>query len=43
MIVVEDFPYAGTNFTRDPDLPLPEGDDWDEELGMILFSIFMYL
>ena len=33
LIVVEDWPYAGTNFTGDPDLPLPEGDDWDEELG----------
>ena len=38
LIVVEDWPYAGTNFTGDPDLPLLEGDDWDEELGMILFS-----
>ena len=30
---MEDWPYAGTNFTRDPDLSLPEGEDWDEELG----------
>ena len=40
LIVVEDWPYAGTDFTGDPDLPLPEGEDWDEELGMILFLIF---
>ena len=33
MIVVEDWPYAGTDFTGDPDLPLPDGEDWDEELG----------
>jgi len=33
MIVVEDWPYAGTDFTGDPDLPLPNGEDWDEELG----------
>lgn len=36
-IVVEDWPYAGTDFTGDPDLPLPEGEEWDEELGMISF------
>ena len=27
LIVVEDCPYAGTDFTGDPDLPLPKGDD----------------
>ena len=43
LIVVEDWPYAGTDFTGDPDLPLPEGEDWDEELGMNLFLFFMYL
>ena len=43
LIVVEDWPYAGTDFTGDPDLPLPKGDDWDEELGMILsFLFFMF-
>ena len=41
--MVEDWPYAGTDFTRDLDLPLLEGEEWDEELGMILFFIFMYL
>ena len=41
LIVVEDWPYAGTDFTSDPDLPLPEGDDWDQELGMIS-SLFMF-
>ena len=40
MIMVEDWPYAGTDFTGDPDLPLPEGDDWDEELGVTLFFDF---
>ena len=34
LIVVEDWPYARTDFIGDPDLPLPEGDDWDEDLGM---------
>ena len=35
LIMVEDWPYAGTNFTGDPDLPLIEGEEWDEGLGMI--------
>ena len=43
LIVVEDWPYAGINFTGDPDIPLPDGEDCDEELGMILSSlIFMF-
>ena len=44
LIVVEDWPYAGTDFTGDPDLPLPEGDDWHEELGMThsLFDFIFY-
>ena len=40
--MVEDWPHAGTDFTGDPDLPLPEGDDWDKELGMIFFFIFIF-
>ena len=43
LIVVEYWPYAGTDFTGDPDLPLPEGDNWDEGLGKIIFLIFMHL
>ena len=45
LIVVEDWPYSGTDFTGDPDLPLPEGDDWDEELGKtsyFLFYVYMF-
>ena len=43
LIVVEDWPYAGTDFTGDPDLPLLEGDDWDEELGKTsCFLFFMF-
>ena len=33
LIFMEDWPYSGIDFTGDPDLPLPEGEDWDEELG----------
>ncbi len=46
MIVVEDWPYAGTDFTGDPDLLLPAGEDWDEELGknsLLFFNVFIYL
>ena len=41
LIVVEDWPYARTDFTRDPDLPLPEGEDLDEDLGMICFYFYV--
>ena len=39
LIVVEDWPYAGTNFMGDPDLPLPEGEEWEEDLGMIFYFL----
>ena len=37
--MVEDWPYMGTDFTEDPDLPLPEGEEWDEDLGMFFFYV----
>lgn len=40
--MVEDWLYAGTNFTGDPDLPLPKGEEWDEELGMVSFDFVFY-
>ena len=41
---MEDWPYAETDFTGDPDLPLPEGDDWDKELGKTsCFFDFIFL
>ena len=43
LIVVEDWPYAGTEFMGDPDLPLPEGEDWDEELGVTLFYFYFFM
>ena len=36
-----DWPYSGMDFTSDVDLPLLEGDDWDEALGKTLFFILM--
>ena len=43
LIVVGDWPYVETDFTGDPDLPLPEGEDWDEELGMICFYFLCFM
>ena len=43
LIVVEDWPYARTDFTGDPNLPFPEGDDWDEELGMTSSLFYFYV
>ena len=43
LIMVEDWPYAGADFTEDPDLPLPEGEEWDEELGMTSLLFFFYV
>jgi len=43
LIVVEDWPYSGTDFTGDPDLPLPKGDDWDEELGKTSYFLILCL
>jgi len=42
LIFVEDWPYAGTDFTGDPDLPLHEGEDWDEELGKNSFCFDVF-
>ena len=30
MLIVEDYAYAGTDFTGDPDLPLPPGGQWGD-------------
>ena len=30
ILMVEDYAYAGTNFTGDPDLPLPPRRQWDD-------------
>ena len=30
MLMVEDYAYVGTNFTSDPDLPLPLGGQWGD-------------
>ena len=30
ILMVEDYAYAGTDFTGDPDLPLPPGRQWGD-------------
>ena len=35
ILVVDDYGYAGINFCHDPDLVLPEGEDWDASLAML--------
>jgi len=30
LIIVEDWPYNGTDFCRDLDMLLPEGEDYDD-------------
>ena len=30
ILMVEDYAYAGTKFTRDPDLPLPPSGQWGD-------------
>ena len=32
---MDDYGYAGIDFYHDPDLVLPEGEDWDASLGML--------
>ena len=43
--MVDDYEYAGIDFCNDPDLVLPEGEDWDASLGKehgISFSAVMF-
>ena len=48
MLMVEDYAYAGTYFTGDPDLPLPPGGQWGdigkkkETLTMEIFLCFIF-
>ena len=33
LLKVDDYGYVGIDFRNDPDLILPEGEDWDATLG----------
>ena len=30
ILMIKDYDYVGIDFHEDPDLPLPEGDEWDD-------------
>ena len=31
LVMVDDYAYAGADFRSDPDLPLPEDEQWDNQ------------
>jgi hypothetical protein len=53
LLMIDDYGYMGINFRNDPDLVLPEGEDWDVALGkknmlsllpvVMFFEVFMIL
>lgn len=34
-VIIEDWPYAGTDFRGDPDMLLPPSEQWDESGNML--------
>ena len=46
MLMVEDYAYAGIDFTGDPDLPLPLGGQWGDigkkQETLIMENVFMF-
>jgi hypothetical protein len=36
--VIEDYPYAGIKFSRDPNMPVPPGEERGE-IGMFFFKV----
>ena len=46
MLMVEDYAYAGTDFTGDPDLPLPPGGKWGDigkkQETLTMENVFMF-
>jgi hypothetical protein len=43
--MIEDYPYAGIDFSRDPEMPVPPGEE-QGEIGKsppILFFLFVYV
>ena len=39
--MVDYYGYAGIDFRNDPDLVLPEGEDWDTALGKKILYLFL--
>lgn len=40
LLMVDDYGYVGIDFHNDPDLVLPEGEDWDAALGKKICYLF---
>ena len=39
---IQDFPYAGVDFRHDPDMVLPQGEQWDDR-GTLFFTSFQIM
>jgi hypothetical protein len=39
--VIEDYPYAGISFLRDPDMPMPPGEE-HREIGKHILKLFYF-
>lgn len=37
IVVINDYAYVGIDLREDPNMVLPEGEDWDDDLGEFLF------
>ena len=42
MFAIQDFPYAGIDFRGDPDMVLPQGEQWDDR-GTLFFTSFQIM
>ena len=42
VFAIQDFPYAGIDFRGDPDMVLPQGEQWDDR-GTLFFTIFQIM
>ena len=42
LFVIQDFPYAGMDFRGDPDMVLPQGEQWDDR-GTFIFTSFLIM
>jgi len=40
VFAIQDFPYAGVDFRGDPDMVLPQGEQWDDK-GISFFTSFL--
>ena len=43
LLVVNDYGYVRIDFHNDPDLVLPDGDEWDTTLGKKKYALSLFL